>query len=479
MKSWRSPALPALCVSFLALQSPAQERTDTSGIRRELDELKATVERQARELETLRERQAEAFGRSNALPPLGGVPEYLQGGAERVGATPAGEGTASRLAERIKIGGEVVTEIYDRNAERGLPASLGGPDDGNSQFMIRRFDLNIGAELIEDLVFDSTLRLDPVVRDQDEGSVDIQEAYLQFGNFSRHLFGFEDPSHTHLRFGNFYRWQKKFFDRRTEARSLAETSFWHDPITGIELGGTFDFGFFYSATLSNGNSLGLRDAGAGGRMGTFFNAPLGAQAIIQDQEQLGDNNNNKEYEVAVGFKKRSDDSRFGFTGGAFYREGRLALSDQLLLVSIPGSMIDGTRQSDRLGFVGEVDFDTQVMAFGLRGDVVWADDANLERSAFGLEPFVHFKFEGAYYQNRKFFTGLELVYRFAQLHHSGGALNPTTLAGLPFVDRDMHTLAANLEVTRNVTMRTEVSLFNENGVNPSNTEWLMQWIFRF
>jgi hypothetical protein len=150
-----------------------------------------------------------------------------------------------------------------------------------------------------------------------------------------------------------------------------------------------------------------------------------------------------------------------------------------MLQGIPGNLVDGTRQSDRLGGIAEIDFDTQAMIFGLRGDVVWADDANLERSAWGLEPFVHFKFEGAYYQNRKFFTGLQLVYRFAQLHHSKGAINPTVLAGLPLADREMHTVAANLEVTRNVTMRTEVSMFNEKGMNPSNTEWLMQWIFRF
>ena len=92
----------------------------------------------------MRERQAsEVYGRSNTLPPGGGVPEYLQGDKAPV-VQPGSEGTLSRLGERLKIGGEVVTEFYDRNAERNLPATFGGPDNGASQFLIRRFDLNLG-----------------------------------------------------------------------------------------------------------------------------------------------------------------------------------------------------------------------------------------------------------------------------------------------------------------------------------------------
>jgi hypothetical protein len=101
-------------------------------------------------------------------------------------------------------------------------------------------------------------------------------------------------------------------------------------------------------------------------------------------------------------------------------------------------------------------------------------------------PYVKLKFDGSYYgeERRKFFTGLGLFYRFSQLHVSGlpggsAATNPTTLALLPFVDRNMHTVGLTLDVTSNVFLGSEISYFDEKRVDARNTEWLMYFALKF
>ena len=197
----------------------------------------ADLERQLAEL-----KKQGAVGRGGRTMPTDMGTEF------RASGLPLGqEGVASQNNEKVKIGGRLDFEFYDLHASRTNFGNYGGNQFGNTnggtEFRIRRLQLALGLEVIEDLKFHGTLTLDPVVRDQDEGAVDIDEAYVRFDNFFLNIFDVEDPTNSFIQVGNFYRWEREFFERRSEAFSLAGTSFYRDEITGLRLGGDADAGF--------------------------------------------------------------------------------------------------------------------------------------------------------------------------------------------------------------------------------------------
>jgi hypothetical protein len=494
MRTLGWPVLPAACVisfgSVLCAQTPATGGQSQESVRREIDELKARLEQQEAELRAMK---ASAAGSSNTMLPREGSPAYLTSHQADPRTT---DGIKSILGERLRIGGEIAVEFYDRNNPFGPntpaiplptnapPFATAGGDAGATSFRLRRLDLRLGVDIMEDFAAETTVRFDPVVGDQDEGSVDVKEAYIRFGNFSRHLFGFEDPSHTFIKMGTFYRWQRKKFDRgATEARSLSATQYWMDEVTGLEVGGAFDFGFFYNASVVNGTTLGIRDAGAGAT-NEFGGGPL-TQAVFQDQEQLGDGNNNKEFEGALGFQVKMDDPRVGFGIAGFYRLAKLTPADQATLGNYSAVVAPFTTfEQDRLGALANFSFESAVADFGLQGDYVYANDSQLARHSWSLGPWAKVKFDGARYGGRLFFTGLGVNYTFSRLQvESGGVApqqsSPNRLLGLPYEDRDMHTIGVTLEITENVDMLTELSLFNEKNMDLANNEWLVQWRVRF
>ncbi|MFQ5506279.1 MAG: hypothetical protein ACE5F1_16040, partial [Planctomycetota bacterium] len=234
-----------------AIGLPVAELCSQSGSSR-VSELERTVDGLEREVERLK-------AGAGATPPRRSSDYYTQ--VQEASSLDQG-GERSALNERVKIGGHIDFEFYDAQAER---RSLGKPfgnefgnRNGATEFRVRRVHLNLGIEMIDDFVFHSTLILDPVVRDQDEGAVDIEEAYFKFGNVVRNLLSFEDPSNSYLRAGNIRRWESEFSKFRSESFSLAGTSFYRDEVTGFEMGGDFESGLFYRIALDNGYVLTAR-----------------------------------------------------------------------------------------------------------------------------------------------------------------------------------------------------------------------------
>ncbi len=407
--------------------------------------------------------------------------------AELMRGLPFGQDTAtSGAAERIRIGGRLDFEFYDLRANRNNLGNYRGNqfglNSGATEFRVRRVNLNLDLEMIEDFVFHSTLTLDPVVRDEDEGAVDIDEAYVRFGNVMRNLFGVEDPSNSYIQVGNFYRWERSFFPRVSEAYSLAGTSFYRDEVTGIQIGGDFEEGLFYRVGLDNGSSMTARDAGVGARRGAAGPgaAAVGNSPILHDNEQLGDLNNSKDFSIGVGYKGRIEDPNGDIQFGAAisYREGRLSNVERTFLSGVSAAY-DGGKQKRRIGLLGMADWDLDTLVVGLNLEAWFASDGNGDRDVWSIGPWVKLPLDGVYYQKRKFFTGVGAGYRVSSLHQSDGFASLTAPTGALFDDRTMHTIDFWLDVTRNVDLRLEINNMNPINRNRSETEWLIQWSVRF
>ncbi len=381
---------------------------------------------------------------------------------------PAPEGVSSVLNEKLKIGGRLDFEFYDAQAERRLGVG------GATQFRIRRFQLNLGVEMIRDFFFRSTLTMDPVVRDEDEGAVDLDEAYFRFGNLGRNLFGFEDPTNTFIQVGNFYRWERGFFEARHEAYSLAGTSFYRDEVTGLRIGGDTEEGFFYRLGLDNGPMVTKRDAGVN------LN---GASPLVHDNEARGDANNSKDFSVGLGIKDRLEEPDVGYRLAVSARFGRLSAADRTFLTNNFGSTYDGTAKRNRYGILAGLDWNDQTFHAGLDAEYWYAKDGNGERQIFGISPFLKLKLDGVYYQQRLFFTGIGLAYRLGIMQQARGFANASASSSTALRaisdDRQMHTLTLGIDVTQNVDMKIEVNTFEENNLDLANTEWLVQWSVRF
>ncbi len=376
-------------------------------------------------------------------------------------------GLTSDLNENLKIGGQLDFQFYDAQAERRLGVN------GATQFRIRRFRLNVGVEMIEDFYFRSTLTMDPVVRDQDEGSVDIDEAYFRFGNIGRNLFNLEDPSHTYLKVGNFFRWERGFFERRHETYSLAGTAFYRDEITGLQIGGDFEEGFFYRFSFSNGQALATRDTG---------DNLTGGSPFIHDNEQRGDANNSKEVSFGLGMRGRMEAPDIGYKIAVAARFGRLSATDKNYLTTNVAAF-DGTGKQRRLGILAGIDYDDPSFSLGMDTELWFSDDGNGQREIFSLAPWVKLKLDGVYYQQRKFFTGVGLGYRASYAHLKDGFANPASTASAAaralVDDRLQHTLTLWTDITQNVDMRIEMSTVEEGQFDVANTEWFVQWSVRF
>ena len=387
---------------------------------------------------------------------------------------------ASTEADRLKIRGRLDFEFYDLHANGN---DLGAYRDGNqfglssgaTEFRVRRMELGLGLELIEDFRFQTTMTLDPVVRDQDEGAVDLDEAYVRFGNVFRNFFGIEDPSHTFLQVGNYFRWERDFLNRWSESFSLAGTSFYRDEVTGLLIGGEFEEGLFYRLSIDNGSTIGSRDAGVGAARGT--SGAVGNAPILHDNEQLGDFNNNKDVALGLGFRGAFEEPDFQYHAAISYREGRLAPGEQAFLSQV-STAYDGGSKKSRLGILGGFDWDLEGLRFALDAEFWVAQDGNGDREAWSIAPAITLPLDGVYYQKRLFFTGVGFGYRLAGLHVSGGLPNQPLIRSI-LDDRTMHTIGAWLDVTRGVNLRLELNNIEANHRGRSETEWLVQWSVSF
>lgn len=481
MRSKRFSMVIAACGLALAsqdLSSQSAKRSANETSRQEQNEMQRKLDRLEREVAALRR----AAGKNGGIG-VGGVraPRWFDESMLDAEIGYQDDTMASNEADRLKIRGRLDFEFYDLHANRN---DLGAYRDGNqfgltggaTEFRVRRMELGLGLELIEDFRFQTTMTLDPVVRDQDEGAVDLDEAYVRFGNVFRNFFGIEDPSHTFVQVGNYYRWERDFLNRWSESFSLAGTSFYRDEVTGLMLGGDFEEGFFYRLSIDNGSTIGSRDAGVGARRGT--RGAVGNAPILHDNEQLGDLNNNKDVSLGVGIRGTLEEPDFQYHMALSYREGRLAPGEQAFLSQVSTAYNGGSKKS-RFGILGGFDWDLDGLRLALDAEFWMANDGNGDREAWSISPAITLPLDGVYYQKRLFFTGVGFGYRLAGLHLSGGLPNQAPLIRSILDDRTMHTFGFWVDVTRGVDLRLELNNIDSNHRGRSETEWLVQWSVSF
>ncbi len=376
----------------------------------------------------------------------------------------------SLMGEKIRIGGRFEFETYDSVAERrslgnysGMGGNQYGLRDGNWEMRIRRFELNIGMDIVEDVSFESKLVLDPVIRDQQE-DVQLEEAYFRFGNFFQHVFDVEDPSHTYIRAGRYLTWERSFMPQNVSTWSMAATAFYRYRVTGIEIGGNFEEGLFYSVGLDNGRQTIDRDAGINRR---------GASPMLIDRQIDGALQNHKDVVVGLGIKNRLDDPKVDYRLGLSYRYGRLSTTEVTYLSSALGGSYDGGDGKSRLGVMAGFDWDFDSWVFSMDGEFWLAKDGNAKRDVSGLGFVAALPLEGAIIENRPFFTKFSVGYRIGYLHQTDGIANSSLASNALWDDRVMHTGMLSLELTRNATIFLEVNNWKENNVDVSNTEWTL------
>ncbi len=394
-----------------------------------------------------------------------------------------GQEPARKSEPSVRICGRLDFEFYDTNAQRSSFGVYGGnafgANGGATQYRVRRMQLSLGMDLIEDLVFHSLLTLDPVVRDEDEGAVDIDEAYIRFGHVGRNLFGFEDPTNTFIQAGNYFRWERDFLPRHSESFSLAGTAFYRDEVTGIQIGGDTEEGLFYRLSMDNGSVLGARDAGVGQRAGAGGIA-VGNSPMIHDNEQRGDLNDNKDFALGLGYQTMLEGPELQFAVAFSARAGRSSRADRAFLATVSPGRFDGSRNKTRFGVLGMVEWDLEQVILGLSGEGWVGKDGNASRDSFSLSPYVRLPLDGVYYEERRFFTHVGAAYRFSYLHQSKGLANSSSLATMILADRHGHTLSVWLEVTNNVNLRLEMNNNDSRATGVgTETEWLLQWGVRF
>lgn len=489
----RSQACATFAAGVLAAVLPAQDKSQTSreqALERRLDALQKEVDalKSARGGTVHRGSAIGGTGSGGTRAPDAVAPSYAE--LAKAGMPLPQDEVASAGNEKIKIGGRLDFEFYDIDSQ---PASRGAyvdPDNGGTntfgassgptEFRVRRLELGLDLELIEDFNFRTTLTLDPVVRDQDEGAVDIDEAYVRFSNIVRNLFGYEDPSHAFVQAGNYYQWERSFLHRWSESYSLAGTSFYRDEVTGLAVGGDFEFGLLWRFSLDNGHVLTARDAGVGARRGGGGSA-VGNSPIFHDNEQLGDVDNHKAVAFGVGWENEVEEPKLQYGVALSYRVDRLSGAERSFLAGISPTY-DGSSRQQRFGVLFTAEWDLEDFLVGGNAELWFAEDGNAQRELWSVAPYARLPLDGVYYQQRLFFTGIGAGYRWSGLHMSRGFANTNPANAQTHIldDRHMHTVGVWLDVTRNVDLRLELNNIDpNNGQSGTETEWLVQWSVRF
>lgn len=412
-----------------ALLAPALAAQGDEGIQAELQELR-------REVQTLKNR--------------------LDAPDAKLGKT----GFLSFLGEHINVKGLLEFEFWTAGSEN-KPLYPGVGRLRGTDFRIDSLILKTDVDFIKDVYLRTEIELQGGSEEKDPAAgddllIDLNEAYFSFDNVIQHLGDLDDPLHTFIRFGAMRPWQYEMFPRSTETYGLPQTAFYRDYRVGIQVGGEIKEGLFYRATVDDGNQLQIVHAGDNN---------LGYAPVMQDDESNQGPNNHKDIEFALGWRGEAA-TDFSLRTGAWFRMGRLDDADQAALADSRMGLgsLDGSHRKRRLGWIGAAAYTTDDWVGALQLEWHRAWDANLDREAYAVQPSLKLLFDGTLYQDRNFFSSLELLYRFSHLRVMGDAPTRTSVpdTALAGADRWMHTLAAILEVTKNVKVSAEYTFFQES-----------------
>lgn len=334
---------------------------------------------------------------------------------------------------KVNIGGELELEFVDTQSDNATT-------DSNPRFQLDKFVFKADAALTDDTSLYGEIEFA-------KSSVKMKQAYAKF----THL-----PLDISLKAGLAVPYID--VDRKTETHTVNATAFgFRDPDIGLFAEGALPGPLYWKGSVTNGFLLTTKGTGEDS-----------AYAIIHESDDANDNNKNKEVSFALGIDKELNNmGKINVMG--FGAWGKISDEDKSFLQGITGY---GASESEDDKSKGGVNLAYALGNFTLIGQYIHAIDGDLERDGWFLQP--SYKLGGS---DWKYFNAYEFVFRYNSLDVS---LDDVFSAPETW-DRRTYTLALISEVTKNVLLKTEYNINDEDtgSGDVNNNEFLTQLEVKF
>ena len=346
-------------------------------------------------------------------------------------------GLLSVKGEKWEIGGELEVEYRD---------AQGDASDSQSQFRIDQLYLVPKIKLKENVSLKAEIQFT-------DGKTLLEEGHVTFAGF---------PGKTFIKVGLEDRFIKR--SRITETYPLIGSAFWRDDDLGITVGGKLDYVYWF---LSYTN--GLRIAKDAATLTTQKVMEDGGAKFLHEDRNVGDESENKE---------------IGFGAGHKHNLGELGKIDVLAW------FFANTLNSDevaalnaKLASGGYSSLEDSKSMFGVRvthkwqqvnfvGEYISSSTGDLDRTGWYIEPSYKFKTPW----NRP--KSIVVLIRYNDLDN--GLINDP--GEVLTWDWQVFTLAGIIEIQKNVKVKLEYSLIDEDtggAVDIENNEFLAQLEVKF
>ncbi len=347
-------------------------------------------------------------------------------------------GLLSVKGEKWEIGGEL--EIEYRDAQ-------GDAKDSQSQFKIDQFYLIPKIKLKENVSMKAEIAMT-------DGKTILEEGHVTFAGF---------PGKTFIKVGLEDRFIKR--SRITETYPLNGSAFWRDDDLGITVGGKLDFAYWFFSYTN-----GLRIAKSATELTTQKVMEDGGAKFLHEDRNVGDESENKE--IGFGAGRKQDFGQFGkidVLGWVFFSK---LTPDEVSALNT------------ELASGGYSSLEDSKSMYGFRLTHKWQKKLNcvfeyistgtgdLDRKGWYIEPSYKFKTPW----NRP--KSIVVLIRYNDLDN--GLINDP--GEVLTWDWQVFTLAGIIEIQKNVKVKLEYSLIDEDtggAVDVENNEFLAQLEVKF
>ncbi len=464
-----------LCLTGV-LMAPSTLAQESSTVAENLKALESRLQTQE---ERLAAQEKEIQGLREELrqkaEPVAGAPEDLSAIVEKIIEEQRvdkkgglfSKGVPSLKGEWWKLGGKLEFEFLDTQADRNeVDVTTSAREaDGASTFQLDKVVLKPEVFFNDDITMVAVIEFAGTT-DGKANTVNVDEAYLRWENFLEYVCLPKDPTNTYLMVGDMNYFEKtwKPGKRGTENYDLVTNTFFRDDDLGIRVGGHMDLhpllNPFWYAQISNGDRIddrSIQDAS-----GPF-------EMLVYDENNV-DYNNHKMWRGGVGNSMDMEKCGTVDVLGWFSTED-LDLNDiNGKIDDVAGfsaAFPDPEVEANVYGFIGSYELgDFQFVAQFAHGPV-----SNLEIDTYEFRPSYKIHLPGVDRGGRKFFTAVELLYSYSRYQLKNLGRVPVDARTW---DRQKHIVAAIFDITKNITLKCEYSVNNEEtgGPDVQNNEFL-------
>ncbi len=376
------------------------------------------------------------IGRSSVQAEL--TPEMKKEIDEYMEKKQAEEGLVDKLLTtkkggKFSLGGELEYEYVDVQ---------NGGKKAEPHFVLDKFVLQPKVNINEDISIEAQLYFQP------HNKTSINEFHIMFKNIP--------CKHTYIDAGLFEREIKNHSHRITEGYPLVGTAFWRDDEYALSLGGEWK-SLYGSLLVGDGLALGEKQV-----------AEDSSYKIIHDNKRDEDFNGLSEFNANFGY--RNDYGKLGKVDVLlFYVYKELSDSDIEFLMDIPGYEGD---LDDKSGFRRGFGADYSIGGLRLYGQYIEAEDGELKRSGWYIQPSYKVKLA-----QREYFNAFEVVFRYGELDMD---VTPDPADSRTW-DRDKIAIALISDICKNVKLKTEYYVNDEDtgAEDVDNDEFLTQLEVKF